>query len=90
MQMVYNSDSYAVVQFDVPPTEQTAGRRRGGFEIVDKRARKEIFIEGDLADRFQRGAQALVQDSPQGVDAEALDEYIAGFTALAQTPLALH
>lgn len=87
MQMLYNSDSYVVVQFDVPSSETEASPRRGGFEIVDKFARKEIFIEGAIADSFQRGVQALVQ---QGPNEEAIDEFIAGFTALAQQPVVLH
>ncbi|MDP1650925.1 MAG: DUF3567 domain-containing protein [Rubrivivax sp.] len=87
MQMLYNSDSYVVVQFDVPgPTEGTTPRR-GGFEIVDKLARKEIFIEGAVAESFQRGVQSLVQEGP---NEEAIDDFIAGFTALAQQPVVLH
>jgi hypothetical protein len=87
MQMLYNSDSYVVVQFDVPSSETEALPQRGGFEIVDKFARKEIFIEGAIADSFRRGVQALVQ---QGPNEEAIDEFIAGFTALAQQPVVLH
>ena len=45
--MLYNSDSYIVVQFDERNADAWAGTnlQRGGFEIVDKFARKEIFIE---------------------------------------------
>ena len=100
MQMLYNSDSYIVVQFeaaapadpavpsDIPAAIHITGR--GGFEIVDKFARKEIYIEGALADRFQRGVQEIVAQSPEGASADALDDYIAGFTGLAQNPLVLH
>jgi len=87
MQMLYNSDSFVVVQFDVPSSETEVSPRRGGFEIVDKFARKEIFIEGAIADSFRRGVQELVQ---QGPNEEAIDEFIAGFTALAQQPVVLH
>jgi hypothetical protein len=91
MQMLYNSDSYVVVQFDVPAAQASpASPSRGGYEIVDKFARKEIFIEGALAERFQRGVQELAAQAPDGVTPEALDDYIAGFTEMAQTPLALH
>jgi hypothetical protein len=90
MQMLYNSDSFVVVQFDVPTARDGEASARGGYEIVDKFARKEIFLEGALAQRFQQGVQALAQDSPQGINPEAMDDYIAGFTALAQTPLTLH
>ena len=87
MQMLYNSDSYVVVQFGVPGASEDAAPRRGGFEIVDKLARKEIFIEGAVAESFQRGVQELVR---QGPNEEVIDDYIAGFTALAQQPVVLH
>ena len=53
MMMLYNSDSFAVVQFDVSgEAAGGAAPQRGGYEIVDKFARKEIFIEGALAMQF--------------------------------------
>jgi hypothetical protein len=95
MQLLYNSDSYVVVQFDVPaPTATTppAGDgqvrlSRGGFEIVDKFARKEIFIEGALAERFKQGVQSLVDAGPTE---DQLDEFIATFTEAALQPVVLH
>lgn len=90
MHMLYNSDSFVVVRFDLPQQAdaQAGAPVRGGFEIVDKAAGKEIFIEGALAERFRLGVEALVeQGSP---NEETLDDYIAGFTALAQQPVVLH
>lgn len=95
MHTLYNSDSFVVVSFEVPATEGEgpASLSRGGYEIVDKFNRKEIFIEGALAESFQQGVQALVAQR-QGGDAEALhevlDDYIAGFAELAQQPVVLH
>jgi Protein of unknown function (DUF3567) len=85
MQMLYHSDSFAVMQFETPGREP--GSSASGYEIVDKLARKEIFLQGALAERFRAGVQQLVQ---QGPSEEALDDFIAGFTAAAQQPLALH
>jgi hypothetical protein len=101
MQMLYNSDSYVVVQFEpsAEPAPSDDGAhaaqaahapRRIGFEIVDKFARKDIFIEGALAERFQRGVSELVANSPGGASPEALDDYISGFTGNAHQPLVLH
>jgi Protein of unknown function (DUF3567) len=88
MQMLYNSDSFVVVQFDVAPSTGSVGPlTRGGYEIVDKFARKEIFIEGALAESFKLGVQALMESSPSEED---VDEYISGYTTLAQQPLLLH
>jgi hypothetical protein len=84
MQMLYNSDSFAVVAFEVPSADTAS---RGGYEIVDKFARKEIFIEGALAEQFQQGVQALVEKGPSE---EAMDEFIGRYTAMAQQPLVMH
>ena len=87
MQMLYNSDSFAVVQFDVPEAVDLGVPRKGGYEIVDKFARKEIYLQGALADSFKRGVQALVESDPTE---EAFDDFIAGFTSMALQPLVLH
>ena len=65
MQTLYNSDSFVVVAFNVPAEGETTpttspAPQRGGFEIVDKFSRKEIFLEGAVAHAFQQGVQALV------------------------------
>lgn len=85
VQMLYNSDSFVVVAFDVPVGEGPAQAPRGGYEIVDKFARKEIYIEGALAESFKQGVQALVDSSH--ATPEAFDEFIEGFTQLAHQPL---
>jgi hypothetical protein len=90
MNMLYNSENFVVVQFDVPADAartEAGDLTRGGYEIVDKFARKEIFIEGALAESFKLGVQALMDGSPSEED---LDEYISGYTTLAQQPLLLH
>jgi len=90
MQMLYNSDSYVIVQFDVPADANAAGEgqlTRGGYEIVDKFLRKEIFIEGAMAASFKEGVDALIQTSPSE---EELDDYIGRFAALMQQPVILH
>lgn len=91
MQMLYNSDSFVVVQFLAPADSaspaQPGNPGHAGYEIVDKFAGKEIFLQGAVADSFQRGVEALVQHGP---NEEKLDEFIAGFTVLAQQPVVLH
>jgi len=90
MNMLYNSENYSVVQF-VVPAETTPGMpeapSRGGYEIVDKFARKEIFIDGALAESFKNGVQALIETSPTE---EAIDEFIGRYVPLMQQPLVLH
>ena len=90
MHMLYNSESFVVVRFDVPGSDAAApssAPTRGGFEIVDKSAGKGIFIEGALAERFHQGVEALAKNDPTP---EQIDEYIAGYTGLAQQTVTLH
>ncbi|MCB1996372.1 MAG: DUF3567 domain-containing protein [Burkholderiaceae bacterium] len=89
MQMLYHSDSYVVVRFDVAGSGDpaTPALTRGGYEIVDRRAGREIFLDGLLAEHFRQGVQALVDGEP---DEDAMDAFIGRWTVLAQQPLALH
>ncbi len=91
MQMLYNSDSFAVLVFDVPTATSEAGGvaqpHRGGYEIVDKFARKEIYIEGALAQSFKEGVEALIENE---TSEEAIDEYLGRFAPLMQHPFILH
>lgn len=87
MQMLYNSDSFAVVSFDVPAPQGEGSPNRGGYEIVDKFARKEIFIQGALAESFKQGVQALIETGPSE---EEMDSFIERFASLSQQPLVLH
>ena len=91
MHMLYNSDSFTVVLFEIPVADGGAGTAegasRGAFEIVDKFAQKDIFIEGEIADRFQAGVEALMEDGPSEED---MDEYIGRFASLRPQPLVVH
>ena len=89
MHTLYNSDSFTVVLFEIPEAGAGAGEAtsRGAFEIVDKLAQKDIFIEGSMADHFQAGVEALMEEEPSE---EELDEYIGRFTSLMPQPLVLH
>ncbi len=89
MQMLYNSASFAVVLFDGAGAGESAREpmKQGGYEIVDKFARKEIFLQGAMAETFKEGVEALIQTQPSE---EEIDDYIEGFASLMQQPLTLH
>ena len=92
MQMLYNSDSFAVVLFDVAESEPAnpanpAKLTHGGYEIVDKFARKEIFLQGAMAESFKVGVEALIETRPSE---EEIDDYIERFASLMQQPVVLH
>jgi transcriptional regulator of nitric oxide reductase len=95
MQMLYNSDSFAVVLFDVPSATAESGEAvadaapatPGGYEIVDKSARRGIFIQGALAESFKQGVDALIETQPSE---EEVDAFIERYTPLMQQPVVLH
>jgi hypothetical protein len=96
MQLIYNSDSFTVVAFDVEgravagslaPAPGDEKLSHGGYEIVDKFARKEIFLHGAMAEHFKDGVAALIETRPSE---EEFDDYIARFSSLMQQPVVLH
>ena len=86
MQMIYDSPNFCVLEFsDFAPT---AAQATGGFEIMDKTLRREIFLAGADAEQFRASVRRLVaQGEP---DADAVDEFLTGYRGLMATPIALH
>jgi hypothetical protein len=91
--MIYDSDAFSVFQLEwagavaAPKTASFDDTRHGGFEIVDKFARKEIFIEGVVADGFRLRVQSLMAGSPTTDD---IDHFLDGFSALSRQNLHAH
>jgi len=82
MNMIYNSPSYCVVEFRDADAESV-----GGYEIMDKAARREIFIAGPLALRFRSDVESLIATEPT---IEEVDAYLSQFDELMQHPIVLH
>jgi hypothetical protein len=93
MDMLYNSDTYSVmhlhVQDDalVPVRPDVPALARHGFEIVDKRSGKEIYLEGSWAEQFQVHLRAWQENAPTQ---EEVEDTLAGYAVLAQTPVVVH
>lgn len=91
MHMLYNSDHYAVVHIElpsaVPEMNSIQGLTRAGYEIVDKFARREVYIEGAMAEQFKVGVEALIESSPS---IEEIDAYLERYASMAQQPVVLH
>lgn len=85
MQMIYNSPNYCVVEF--APQAEHGTMLSGGFEIVDKHAQREIFIDGSMAARFREHVQRLIQEQPS---LEEVDEFLGQFDSLMNQPVVLH
>ncbi len=82
MQMIYNSPNYCVFEF-----RDEAEPARGGYEIMDKAAGREIFIDGVLATQFRQNVAELIANQPS---VEQIDAFLGRFDGLMQQPLTLH
>ena len=93
MQMLYDSESFVVVQIHANAPEASAPAptvphmARNGFEIVDKRSGKELYLDGSWAELFQMQILAWQKDTPTQEEVEdTLDRY----AELAQNPVVMH
>ena len=101
MQMLYDSESFVVVHMlpDVPEAADASAKdsqdkpgpvpqlARHGFQIVDKRSGKELYLDGSWAEMFQQKILAWQRDTPTQEEVEdTLDRY----TGLAQNPVVVH
>ena len=85
MQTIYNSPLFCVVEFhDIGGEGQHPA---GGFEIMDKTLRREIFLGGRDAEQFRSSVGALIASDPS---AEELDDFLAAYAGVMTTPVALH
>ena len=100
MHMLYDSDSFVVVHMladadaDAKPTDGAAPPppaapqlARHGFEIVDKRSGKEVYLDGSWAEMFQQHILAWQRETPTQ---EEVEDILDRYTALAQNPVVVH
>ena len=93
MQLLYDSESFVVVQIHANAPEESAPvpaipqLARNGFEIVDKRSGKEVYLDGSWAEMFQLRLSAWAKDTPTQ---EAVEDTLEGYSGLATTPISLH
>lgn len=85
MHMVYNSPYFCVVQFS--DFGDALVHPAGGFEIMDKAMRREIFLGGKQAEQFQQEVSELISSEPS---TDEVDAFLAHYTALMTQPMALH
>ena len=60
---------------------------RHGFEIVDKRSGKEVYLDGSWAELFQRHISAWQEKTPTQ---EEVEETLEQYAELAQNPVLVH
>jgi Protein of unknown function (DUF3567) len=77
MVIVYNSESYYVVEYPM----------QHGFEVVDKYAGRGAYLTGDLAERFRWSMKSVIAVSPSEED---VDEFLGELDALMTQRVAFH
>jgi hypothetical protein len=93
MNTLYNSESFAVVHLLPEAEHQDATDAakptlmRQGFEIVDKRSGKEVYLDGSWADLFEARIADWQKNTPTQ---EEVEQALAGYAELAQNPVVLH
>ena len=102
MHTLYDSDTYSVthmlanaVAADVPTDSLGEGEQllivprlaRHGFEIVDKRSGKEVYLDGSWAELFQQHISAWQLNTPTQ---EEVEDTLEQYAELAQNPVIMH
>ena len=101
MQMLYDSESFVVVhvlpdaepqdavgdEVQAAPVPSLPTLIRHGFEIVDKRSGKEVYLDGSWAELFQQQISAWQAKTPTQ---EEVEDTLEGYAELAQNPIVLH
>ena len=93
MQMLYDSETFVLVHIhanapdESAPEPTTPQLARNGFEIVDKRSGKEVYLDGSWAEMFQMRLSAWAQNTPTQ---QEIEDTLEGYSGLATTPVSLH
>jgi hypothetical protein len=103
MHTLYDSETYSVTHMlanaadagqhpsGASKSEQYARKvpvlARHGFEIVDKRSGKEVYLDGSWAELFQQHIQAWQDNTPTQ---EEVEDTLEKYAELAQNPVVVH
>ncbi len=97
MHMLYDSDTYSVTHMLANGVTTDAEHNaqalpvptlaRHGFEIIDKRAGKEVYLDGSWAELFQQHISAWQKNTPSQ---EEVEDTLEQYAELAQNPVVVH
>jgi hypothetical protein len=85
MNLIYNSEQYSVVEFGIDHDQEAL--RSGGYEIMDKPGKREIFIAGPLAEAFREKVRTLIASEPS---VEDIDDFLGKYDAMMGNRVVLH
>ncbi len=77
MNIVYNSEHYAIVAYPV----------RAAFELVDKLGRRSLFVQGSVAIGLREAIDNIPEDER---DIESIDSLLDDYCAGVAKPIAFH
>jgi len=92
MNLLYESESFTVMHMLANAEGEAAIDKgpfleRHGFEIVDKRSGKEVYLDGSWAEMFQQHIHAWQQHTPTQ---EEVEDTLESYAGLAQQPVIVH
>ena len=103
MHTLYDSDTYSVTHMlangmaadlgsaqastDAQKTPPGPTLARHGFEIVDKRNNKEVYLDGSWAELFQQHISAWQKNTPTQ---EEVEDTLEQYAELTQNPILVH
>lgn len=91
MNTLYDSDTFIVNHLLPAAEEETPADRpmllRHGFEIVDKHAGREVYLDGAWAELFQQRLAEWQRTTPTQ---EEVEDTLAQYAELAHTPIHVH
>lgn len=99
MHTLYDSESFVVVHLrslpdthtqamlDAMPEHEQLPLYRHGFEIVDKRSGRHVYLDGHWAELFQ---QQIAQWHDSTPTQEEVEDALENYASLAVTPVRLH
>ena len=77
MNIVYNSEHYAIVAYPV----------RTGFELVDKLGKRSLFVQGSVAIGLREAIDSIPEEER---DIESIDSLLDDYCAGAAKPITFH
>lgn len=89
LNVLYDSDAFIVVQVDenIVEGQPDPADIHIGFEIVDKRKNKGIYLYGAMAQRFVSKIKQWQADTP---DQSAVEACLDGYSQVMNAPLVQH
>jgi hypothetical protein len=97
--MLYDSETFSVThmlanakldeadQMEADAVPLAPELLRHGFEIVDKRSNKEVYLDGSWAELFQQRIAEWQRNMPTQ---EEVEDTLEQYAELAHTPVAVH